>query len=77
MAGLGPGIPDPDFALQLGENIDSQEQLRAEQENNLLLQEAVADLELALEDVGWRASPPASRTSSPRTAAAGSPRCAG
>jgi hypothetical protein len=31
-----------------------QEQLRAEQESNLLLQETVADLELALEDAGWR-----------------------
>lgn len=31
-----------------------QEQLRAEQESNLMLQESVADLELALEDVGWR-----------------------
>jgi hypothetical protein len=54
MAGLLPGIPDPDFALQLGENIDYASQLRVEQENNLLLQEAVADLELALEDIGWR-----------------------
>ncbi|VXC44482.1 hypothetical protein [Nocardioides sp. AX2bis] len=31
-----------------------QEQLRAEQENNLLLTESVADLQLALEDKGWR-----------------------
>ncbi len=31
-----------------------QEELRAEQEMNLLLQESVADLELALEDDGWR-----------------------
>lgn len=31
-----------------------QEQLRYEQENNLLLQESMADLELALEDKGWR-----------------------
>lgn len=31
-----------------------QEALRAEQESNLILTEAVADLELALEDVGWR-----------------------
>lgn len=31
-----------------------QEQLRAEQETNLLLQESIVDLELALEDVGWR-----------------------
>jgi hypothetical protein len=31
-----------------------QEQLRTEQEGSLLLQETVADLELALEDVGWR-----------------------
>lgn len=31
-----------------------QEQLRWEQENNLLLQESMADLELALEDKGWR-----------------------
>ncbi len=31
-----------------------QEQLRAEQEENLLLQEGMADLEMALEDKGWR-----------------------
>lgn len=31
-----------------------QEELRAEQETNLLLAESVADLELALEDRGWR-----------------------
>lgn len=31
-----------------------QEQLRAEQETNLLLTESVADLQLALEDKGWR-----------------------
>lgn len=31
-----------------------QEQLRAEQETNLLLTESVADLQLALEDRGWR-----------------------
>jgi hypothetical protein len=30
------------------------EQLRAEQENNLLAQESIADLQLALEDLGWR-----------------------
>lgn len=33
---------------------DLQESLRAEQENNLLLTEQIADLELALEDKGWR-----------------------
>ena len=31
-----------------------QEELRAEQENSLMLTEAIADLELALEDKGWR-----------------------
>lgn len=31
-----------------------QEQLRAEQETNLILEESIADLELALEDRGWR-----------------------
>lgn len=31
-----------------------QEQLRAEQETNLVLTESLADLELQLEDVGWR-----------------------
>jgi hypothetical protein len=31
-----------------------QQQLRAEQESNLLLTESLAQLELALEDVGWR-----------------------
>lgn len=31
------------------------EQLRAEQEQNLILQESVADLQMALEDRGWRA----------------------
>jgi hypothetical protein len=31
-----------------------QEQLRAEQETNLVLTESIADLELALEDTGWR-----------------------
>jgi hypothetical protein len=30
------------------------EQLRTEQESNLMLQETVADLQLALEDTGWR-----------------------
>lgn len=33
---------------------DLQEQLRASQENELVLTEAVADLQLALEDRGWR-----------------------
>lgn len=36
------------------EVVNLSEQLRAEQESNLLLQETVADLELALEDIGWR-----------------------
>lgn len=34
---------------------DLQEQLRASQENELVLTEAVADLQLAMEDKGWRA----------------------
>jgi hypothetical protein len=33
---------------------DLSEALRAEQENNLLVTESLADLELALEDAGWR-----------------------
>lgn len=33
---------------------DLSEQLRAEQENNLILTEAMVDLEMALDDTGWR-----------------------
>lgn len=43
--------PDTATAPQVNE---LQEQLRAEQETNLLLTESVADLQLALEDKGWR-----------------------
>lgn len=43
--------PDTLAAPQVNE---LQEQLRAEQETNLLLTESIADLQLALEDKGWR-----------------------
>lgn len=34
--------------------VEMQEQLRAEQESNLILREAMVDLELAIDDAGWR-----------------------
>ncbi|WP_224279118.1 hypothetical protein [Nocardioides lacusdianchii] len=43
----------PDTTAPAVENL--QEQLRAEQESNLLAQEAIADLTMQLEDRGWRA----------------------
>lgn len=45
-----------DTAEQLRTQVDQlSEELRAEQEMNLIYQESMADLELALEDRGWRA----------------------
>lgn len=43
-----------DTVVPLAEADNLRTELRAEQEMNLLLQESVADLELALEDDGWR-----------------------
>jgi hypothetical protein len=47
-----PIAPWPDTVTPVVEQL--QEQLRAEQEGNLLAQEAIADLEAQLEDRGWR-----------------------
>jgi hypothetical protein len=48
----------PDWITEEGKTVSSRqdlaEQLRAEQESNLILTEAMVDLEMALEDVGWR-----------------------
>src|SRR5689334_4253508 len=41
--------PDSDHSID-----QLSEQLRAEQESNLMAQESIADLQLALEDLGWR-----------------------
>jgi len=48
----------PDWITEDGKTVatreDLAEQLRAEQESNLILTEAMVDLEMALDDVGWR-----------------------
>lgn len=48
----------PEWITETGGHLATREtlseQLRAEQESNLLLTEAIADLEMALEDKGWR-----------------------
>lgn len=48
----------PEWITEAGTVLDSREhlseQLRSEQEQNLILTEAMVDLEMALEDTGWR-----------------------